>query len=107
MYPLNISFYLFVLLNFLPQMEDIYVFRGKSSIAKYKNIEYTAKSHLRCTHSEVHSSKYRFGHLNRSKIEENSWSFKNVVCCSIEDVYYSYPCTTVFRLSNIPLFVPN
>ena len=31
---------------------------SKSSVAKNRNSEYTAKRRLRCTHSEVHSSKF-------------------------------------------------
>ena len=51
---------------------------GKLSIAKNRNPEYTAKRRLRCTHSEVHSSKCRLGQSEPSKRGGNSRSFNNI-----------------------------
>ena len=48
--------------------------RLKSSEAKSRNPEYTAKRRLQCTHFKVHSSKCRLGQSETSKIEGNSWS---------------------------------
>ena len=53
---------------------------GKSSVAKSRNPEYTAKRRLQCTPFEVHSSKCRLGQSETSKIEGNSWSLINKWC---------------------------
>ena len=57
-----------------------FFYRGrcsKSIVSKNRNPEYTANRRLRCTHSEVHSSKCRLGKSEASKIGGNSRSFNN------------------------------
>ena len=50
---------------------------SESSVAKYRNPKYTAKSRLRCTDSEVHTSKCCLSQSETSKLGGNSRSFNN------------------------------
>ena len=63
-------------------------------IGRKQNPEYTSGEHLRSIHSEIHSSKCRFGQSETSKRWENSRSFNNDINrwseLHVEKLSYAY-----------------